>query len=73
MTNYIIRRILLNILVLWGVATLVFLSTAVLPGDFAAQMVASQYGLEGDEEVLAQARADLGLDKPIYHRYSLYM
>ncbi len=41
MTNYIIRRFLLNLLVLLFVASLVFFATKALPSDFAEKRLAS--------------------------------
>ena len=43
MTNYIIRRALLNLIVLWIVATLVFLGTHALPSDYATKRAASGF------------------------------
>ena len=37
MGRYIVRRMLINIPVLWLIVTLVFFATSVLPGDFVAQ------------------------------------
>ncbi len=43
MTNYLIRRLIGNLVVIWIVMTFVFLALRVLPGDFAAQQVANQF------------------------------
>ena len=70
MRGYIVRRLLLNLVGVWIVATLVFLSLRVLPGDYAAEQVALRFftgvgdGRSADE-ALADARAELGLDKSI--------
>jgi peptide/nickel transport system permease protein len=73
LTQYIIRRLLLNVLVLWFVATMVFFATDVLPGDFALKQVATNLELADFEDAIAQARKDLGLDKPVWKRYFIYM
>ncbi len=73
MTNYIIRRLLLNVLVLWVVASLVFIATHALPGDFAEKRVAAGFELTNQEEAIAFARKELGLDKPLWHQYIVFM
>lgn len=73
MTNYIIRRLLLNVIVLWFVATLVFLGTNALPGDFAQKRLAQSFDAASQEDAIAFARHELGLDKPMYRRYLTFM
>ena len=73
MTNYIIRRILLNFLVLWIVATLVFVTTDLLPSDFAEKQVASNLELTDNSAALKEARRLLGLDKPLWQRYIIFI
>lgn len=75
MTNYIIRRLLLNVLVLWFVASLVFAATQALPGDYAQRRVVSSIGAEvtDQSEAIAFARKELGLDKPLWRRYLSFM
>ncbi len=77
MRNYILRRIVVNIPVIWLVATLVFLATSVLPGDFVAQRIAAQDPTSTDPALRAQqiqaVRKDLGLDKPVPKRYVIYL
>ena len=74
MTNYIIRRLLLNVLVLWFVASMVFVGTHALPGDFAAKRVASTIvaGLD-QQKAIEYARHELGLDKPLWRQYVTFM
>jgi peptide/nickel transport system permease protein len=57
------------VLVLWGVATVVFFLFNLQPGD-PARMVAGQ---RADEKSLAAIRKDLGLDQPLYKRYLFYL
>ena len=75
MRNYILRRVVVNIPVIWLVATLVFLATSVLPGDFVAQRIAAQDPTSTDPALRAAqidaVRKDLGLDKPVVERCRL--
>ncbi len=74
MTNYIIRRLLLNVLVLWFVASMVFVGTHALPGDFAAKRVASTFTANLDQaKAVEYARHELGLDKPLWRQYVTFM
>jgi peptide/nickel transport system permease protein len=72
--QYITQRLLLNFVVLWVVASLVFFATNALPGDFAVRQVSSQLEADTDyESAIAKARKELGLDKPVWHRYVLFL
>jgi peptide/nickel transport system permease protein len=72
--NYFIRRLLLNVLVLWFVASLVFVSSNALPSDFAEKRVASINATMVDQtEAIALARKELGLDKPLWRQYVRFM
>jgi len=73
MTNYIIRRVLLNFVVLWIVATLVFLGTAALPSDYATRRAASNFEQVDQTEAIRLAKKELGLDKPVWQRYVNFM
>ncbi|TKT74585.1 ABC transporter permease [Aquamicrobium sp. LC103] len=61
----IAQRIGLTIIILFIVATLVFFTTSVLPGD-AAQAILGQYATQ---ETVDGLRQTLGLDRPIPVRY----
>jgi peptide/nickel transport system permease protein len=67
--EYITRRVLLNIVVLWMVATLVFLALRVLPGNYAVQQFAGANLGAISEETIAEAERELGLDKPVFEQY----
>jgi len=75
--TYILRRVVVNIPVIWLVATLVFFATSVLPGDFVAQRIAAQDPTSTDPALrqaqLDAVRKDLGLDKPVVQRYFIYL
>lgn len=77
MRNYILRRMVVNIPVIWLVATLVFLATSVLPGDFVAQRIAAQDPTSTDPALrklqIDAVRKDLGLDEPVAKRYVTYI
>ncbi len=73
MTNYIIRRLLLNVLVLWFVASLVFVATNALPSDFAEKRIASGSSLTDQSEAIKFARKELGLDKPLWYQYGKFI
>jgi len=70
MTQYIIRRLILNVVVLWFVASLVFFATNLLPGDFAERQVATNLELADYSDAIEEARRVLGLDRPIWVRYA---
>ncbi len=65
MKEYIVRRILYAVLVMWAVATLVFFMMRAIPGDPVRAFV----GFEGDPGVVAQVRRNLGLDRPLPIQY----
>ena len=61
MLRYLIRRLLLTIPVLLGVATLVFSLIHLVPGDPAQAML----GESASPEDVAELRHSLGLDRPL--------
>ena len=69
MTRYLIRRLLLTIPVLLGVATLVFALIHFIPGDPAQAML----GEGASPEDVAQLRARLGLDRPLLVQYGTFL
>ena len=77
MRTYILRRMLINIPVIWLVATLVFFATSVLPGDFVAQRIAAQDPTSTDPAARAlqieRVKQDLGLNDPVGLRYVKYL
>jgi peptide/nickel transport system permease protein len=68
MTRYLIRRILASILVIIGVATLVFFLLRAVPGDPFAAMLA-----EVDPSAADELRRKFGMDQPVYIQYLLWM
>ena len=69
MLRYLIRRLLLTIPVLLGVATLVFALIHLVPGDPAQSML----GEGASSEEVAQLRHSLGLDRPLLTQYRTFM
>ncbi len=68
MRTYILKRILYSLLVMWGVATVVFFMLRAIPGDPISVML----GAEATPEAVEQLRRNLGLDKPFYVQYVLW-
>ena len=66
MRNYVIRRLLLLILVLWGVTLVTFILMHVVPGDPAKVLLGK---LSGNEVLVAKLQHQLGLDKPLVVQY----
>lgn len=69
MANYLLKRILYGLLVLWGVVSLVFLLFNVLPGDPARMML----GQRADMLSVEMIRKDLGLDRSAGMQYIKYL
>jgi peptide/nickel transport system permease protein len=73
MGRYILRRLLLNVFVVWIVASVVFVAVRALPGDFALRQVATNLELADNEAAIKQARHVLGLDKPLWKQYAIFI
>ncbi len=69
MLRYLIRRLILTIPVLLGVATLVFALIHFIPGDPAQAIL----GEGASQEDIAQLRARLGLDRPLVVQYGAFL
>ena len=69
MYRYLIRRLLLTLPVLLGVATLVFSLIHFIPGDPAQAML----GEGAAPEDVAQLRGRLGLDRPLLVQYASFL
>ena len=68
MHRYILKRLLLMIPTLLGVAVLVFLMLRVAPGDIVELKYAGT-GTFAPREAIERERAQLGLDKPLWHQF----
>jgi peptide/nickel transport system permease protein len=70
MTAYIIRRVLWGILLLFLVCALTFLVFDVFPAADPAQLRA---GRNASPAIIAHIRAELGLNKPVYTQFWVYI
>jgi peptide/nickel transport system permease protein len=72
MLQYIIRRVLLAVPLLFVISLISYMVIELPPGDYLVQYVASIENATGQrltEDEIAQLRALYGLDRPIYARY----
>ena len=69
MLRYLVRRILLTVPVLLGVATLVFSLIHLVPGDPAQAML----GDGAAPQDIVELRKDLGLDRPLLEQYVTFL
>ncbi|MCX5976331.1 MAG: ABC transporter permease [Coprothermobacterota bacterium] len=69
MLTYIVRRLLAMVPVLIGVSIIVFLFIHMIPGDPAVAIL----GERATPESVARMRTELGLDKPIWEQYFIYI
>jgi ABC-type dipeptide/oligopeptide/nickel transport system permease component len=67
--QYILRRLLTTIPVLFGVSVLVFSFVHLIPGDPAVALL----GERASEENVARLREQLGLDDPLYVQYARFL
>jgi peptide/nickel transport system permease protein len=65
MTQYILRRLLQSLFIIWGCATLVFFMLRLIPGDPVVQMLGPEYTPQAAEAL----RHKLGLDQPLPVQY----
>jgi peptide/nickel transport system permease protein len=66
---YVARRIIAMLIVLLGVSIITFSITRVVPSDPARLWVGSR----ATEQQIEQARHELGLDRPLYVQYLIYL
>lgn len=69
MTGYVVRRLFGGVVVLWGVATLVFLMVRVLPGDPVRIML----DVRATPERIALLTEQLGFDQPLHIQYFAFL
>ena len=70
MTLYIVRRLLWAVLMLLAVSALTFVIFYTLP---SADPAALRAGRQATPELIAQIRHSLGLDRPVYDQFFIYM
>jgi peptide/nickel transport system permease protein len=69
LTQYIIRRLIHSVLIVWGCATLVFFLIRAIPGDPVIQMLGPEYTPEAADAL----REKLGLDENVFVQYVRWM
>ncbi len=67
--TYILRRIILMIFVVWGVLTLTFIISHMIPAD----PIGAILGPQAPPELVEKIRHEWGLDKPLYQQYIDYI
>jgi len=70
MGQYILKRLLFTLLVLWAVSVIVFGAVRLIPGDVCRIVLATPTVEQGQCDAI---RRDLGLDKPVVTQYFRYM
>jgi peptide/nickel transport system permease protein len=71
MTRYIIKRLLSGIFTIWVTTVAVTLLIHLVPGDPVQIMFAQSQSTTPEQ--IEQIRSQLGLDRPIYEQYFMYM
>ncbi|MDQ3657734.1 MAG: ABC transporter permease [Chloroflexota bacterium] len=69
MTQYIIRRLIHSVIIVWGCATIVFFLLRAIPGDPIIQMLGPEYTPAAADAL----RHKLGLDEPVIVQYFRWM
>ena len=67
--NYIVKRVLQIVPVLFFVTILIFVMVRLIPGDPASLML----GDKATPELIKQVQERMGLDKPVYVQYLIYL
>ncbi|GAA2274203.1 ABC transporter permease [Nonomuraea roseoviolacea subsp. roseoviolacea] len=71
LARFLFRRILTAVLLAWGITLVTFVLTNLVPGDPVTANL-GQRAL-GDPAIVAQWRAEHGLDKPLWEQYALHL
>ncbi|HEV7264266.1 MAG TPA: ABC transporter permease [Falsiroseomonas sp.] len=69
---WLARRVGISLLLMWVVATIVFLTLHMVPGD-PAELLLSTGGVVPDAAAVAELRDRLGLDRPILVQYGEFL
>lgn len=69
MGKFLLKRLYLTILVMLAVSIIAFGLIRLIPGDPAYVIL----GVNATDELVAEARVAMGLDKPIYVQYLIYL
>ncbi len=65
---WVVRRVVVAAILVWIVASVVFLAIRLVPGD-PAELMLSQGGVSPDPAAVAELRDQLGLARPIWAQY----
>jgi peptide/nickel transport system permease protein len=71
--TYILKRLLLIVPTLLGVAAIVFLIMRVIPGDVALMILGGDDGGQIDPQQVAAVRQQLGLDQPLIVQFGAWL
>ena len=66
--GWVLRRIGVSLLLVWIVASIVFVAIRLVPGD-PAELLLQQGGAAPDPTIVAQLHEQLGLDRPFLEQY----
>ena len=69
MFSFILQRLVIGIVTLFGVAVMVFIIMRVIPGDAAVMLSGAGAGVVSEED-LAQVRSKMGLDRPVVIQFA---
>jgi len=69
LSRYILKRLIQTVIVIVGISAITFFLARIAPSDPAALWV----GIHARAEQIEKARIELGLDKPLYVQYYIYM
>jgi peptide/nickel transport system permease protein len=74
MARYVVKRFFLMIPTLLGVAVLAFVLLRIVPGDVVeARFMAAGQGQFVDQKMMAEERAKLGLDEPLWRQFATWI
>jgi peptide/nickel transport system permease protein len=69
MLRFLVRRVIFGVVVMWIVATIVFIMYFITPHDVARTLA----GRQANAETVAAIRHNLGLDRPILSQYGSFL
>ena len=69
---WLLKRVATSLLLMWVVATVVFLALHIVPGD-PAELLLSTGGAVPDEYAIAELREKLGLNRPVLEQYGAFL
>ncbi len=65
---WVLRRVAVSLVLVWVVASVVFLAIRLVPGD-PAELLLAQGGAAPDPQAVADLHHQLGLDRPVWAQY----